>query len=183
MENQIVFFDTETTGFIKYGERSDHPDQPHLVQLAAVLYDLESKRVTQSIDLIIKPDGWFIPEGAAKVHGITTEYATKFGVSESSAVNIFLKLCDGRKRVAYNVPFDKRIIRIATKRGFMSPVSNEWNDAEYDCAMKRAREIMGGKNKKLAEAYKYFTGEDLQNAHTAMADTLACMEVYLGATK
>ena len=180
--SQIVFFDTETTGLIKYGSKSDHPDQPHLVQLAAVLYDFDLKKVVQSIDLIVKPKDWVIPEGATKVHGITTEYALDVGLPEHVVLSIFLDLCDGHKRVAYNTPFDKRIIRISTKRHFPFLV-DIWNDAEYDCTMKRAREVIGDKNCKLIEAYRYFTGKDLQDAHSAMADTLACMEVYLGATK
>lgn len=181
--SQIIFFDTETTGFIKYGERSDHPNQPHLVQLAAILYDLELKKVVQSIDLIIKPDGWVIPEAATNVHGISTEYALEVGIREEDALSIFLRLAEGHKRVAYNTPFDKRIIRIATKRYSCDDEFNIWNDGYFECAMKAAREVIGGKNCKLAEAYTYFTGEKLENAHTAMADTLACMEVYLGATK
>ena len=180
--SQIIFFDTETTGFIKYGSRSDHPDQPHLVQLAAVLYDLELKKVVQSIDLIVKPEGWEIPEAATNVHGISTEYASEVGISEEGVIGTFIEFCHKQKRVAYNTPFDKRIIRIAVKR-YLPTLVDMWNDAEYDCAMKQAREVIGGKNCKLAEAYHYFTGEKLENAHTAMADTLACMEVYLGATK
>lgn len=33
----ILFFDTETTGFPHKSKPVDHPDQPHVVQLAAEL--------------------------------------------------------------------------------------------------------------------------------------------------
>ena len=35
----------------------------------------------------------------------------------------------------------------------------------------------------LIDAYKHFTGKDLENAHTAMADAEACMEVYFSIEK
>ena len=34
------------------------------------------------------------------------------------------------------------------------------------------------KTPNLGEAYRHFTGNDLQNAHSAMADVLACRDVY-----
>ena len=34
------------------------------------------------------------------------------------------------------------------------------------------------KNPNLAEAYKFFTGEDLVGAHRAMADSLGCSTIY-----
>src|SRR3546814_8588471 len=36
------------------------------------------------------------------------------------------------------------------------------------------------KNPNLGEAYEFFTGEKLQNAHSAMADVLGCIAVYFG---
>ena len=64
--NPALFFDTETTGLPLFKEPSEHPDQPHLVQLAASLVDLDTRAVLSSIDVIVKPDGWTIPDEPAQ---------------------------------------------------------------------------------------------------------------------
>ena len=66
-----LFYDTETTGFPRPKYLDDHPRQPHMVQLAAHLVDLNTGTIIQSIDFIVKPDGWTIPHEATEVHGIT----------------------------------------------------------------------------------------------------------------
>lgn len=176
--SEIIFFDTETTGLPNWKEPSGDKVQPHIVQLAAVQVDEDSKEIIQSINLIVKPDGWEIPQETIDIHGITTEMAMDVGISETDVLEIFLQLWRMKKRVAFNTTFDNRIIRIATKRYAGEAVINSWKEGEYECAMIASRKIMGGKNPKLTAAYKHFTGKDLENAHSAMADTLACMEVY-----
>ncbi len=48
--------------------------------------------------------------------------------------------------------------------------------------MRMAQKDIGGKQIKLIEAYKHYTGKDLVDAHSAMADTLASMDVYFAIT-
>ena len=38
MSDLICVFDTETTGLPKFKEPSEHPDQPHIVDICALLY-------------------------------------------------------------------------------------------------------------------------------------------------
>ncbi len=174
----IVVFDAETTGVPHWKDPSEAEHQPHICQIGAHLVHFESRKVVQSIDLIVKPDGWVIPPETIEIHGITTEHALDVGIPEKQAVELLTAFCEGRKRVAFNTIFDNRIIRIATKRFSSEQVINAWHEGEYECAMIASRKIMGGKQPTLAEAYKYFTGKDLQNAHTAIADANALMEVY-----
>jgi len=184
--NLILGYDTETTGMVDWKNRSDGDTQPHIVQIAALLIDEDTKSVIQSIDLIIRPDGWNIPDEAAEIHGITTEMAYDVGIPEDDAVHTFLQLWGmGRaKRVAYNKTFDQRIIRIASKRYESEAVTEKWADKEdHECSMQMARKVIGGKNPKLAAAYKHFTGQELVDAHSAMADTVASMDVYWAAKK
>jgi DNA polymerase III subunit epsilon len=174
----IVVLDCETNGIPDWKMPSDSEHQPHLVQLAAHLVEVESRKVVQTIDLIIKPEDWVITQETIDIHGITNEHAMEVGIPEKQALEILLALCAGRKRVAFNTTYDNRIIRIATKRYCSEEVINAWHQGEYECAMIASRKIMGGKQPTLAEAYKHFTGKEIQNAHTAIGDVNACMEVY-----
>jgi len=175
---QIIFFDTETTGIPEWKKPSGDECQPRLVQLAAIVADENTGKISQRLDLIVKPDGWVIPDETIEIHGITNEYAHDVGMPEDLVLDMFLCLWDGCKRVAFNTTFDNRIIRIGTKRYCSEDVINKWKAGEYECAMIESRKIIGGSNPKLIDAYKHFTGKDLEDAHSAYADTKACMEVY-----
>ena len=92
MQNLGFFYDTETTGLPLFREPSEHPGQPHLVQLAAALVDLDTRETVASLDVVVRPDGWTIPDDVAAVHGITTDYAAAVGVPESLALSLFLEM-------------------------------------------------------------------------------------------
>lgn len=186
--NKIIFFDTETTGLPVWEKPSDSIEQPHLTQIAAIVADADTQEVISSIDLTIKPDGWEVPEELEALNGLSTEYCLKNGVDERLAIMMFLELLRGCNRiVAHNSSFDQRILRIALKRyDYTDEVLEAWatKDAHY-CTMRESKQIVGAvnskgaiKNPNLSEAFKFFTGKELEKAHTALADTNACMEVY-----
>lgn len=194
-----LFYDTETTGLPLFKEPSEHPDQPHIVQLAALLVDLDTRQTISSMDVVIRPNRWTIPDEVAAVHGITTEYAEAVGIEEVTALDMFMALwCGpGRLRIAHNEQFDARILRIALKRFIdtpdeVLPISDTWKGGIAECTAKlatpicqippTAKMVKAGFNKfktaNLSEAYRHFTGKDLENAHSAMADVMACRDVY-----
>lgn len=169
----------ETTGLPNWKEPSGDECQPHIVQLAGVLCNADTQKVIQSIDLIVKPDGWEIPEDMTAIHGITTEHALEVGVPEGFAVTMLHLLRGDSHRVAYNKTFDQRIVRIAMKRYMADEVVEKWAEKDdHQDPMRMVQEVHGGKNMKLADAYKLVTGKELENAHTAMADTMAAMDIY-----
>lgn len=194
-----LFYDSETQGLPLFSEPSEHPGQPHIVQLAACLVDLDLRKTIASMDVIVRPDGWTIPTEGAAIHGITTEHALDVGIPEAQAVDMFMSLWRGRTRIAHNESFDARILRIALKRhvdprdtNLAIPPSDEWKASRAECTqllstpilklpptekMKAAKRFHH-KSANLSEAYLHFTGRELQNAHSAMADVQACMEVY-----
>ena len=183
-----LFYDTETTGLPDWKTPSGGDNQPHIIQLAAALYDMESDKIVSSINLIVRPDGWEIPEETIELHGITPAIAMEVGIPEEEFVRMFLKLWSGRPRVCHNRTFDQRIIRIACKRYEPDDIIEAWAEKEtHECTMLASTAIckIPGKNGKggykwptLEEAYEYFTGRKLEGAHNAANDVRACYEVY-----
>ena len=194
-----LFYDTETTGLPDFKAPSEAPHQPHIVQLAACLVDLETRKEISSMDVIIRPNGWTIPDDVAAIHGITTAHAEEVGIEEKTALDMFMALWGGpgRIRIAHNESFDARILRIALKRFFdepdhVLPISDTWKEGKSECTVKLStpicqipptdKMVKAGFNKfkspNLREAYRHFFGRDFENAHSAMADVRACMEVY-----
>jgi len=173
-----IFFDTETTGMVKWKTPSHMPDQPHMTQLAAIHVDLIHRKIIQSMNVYIIPEGWTINDECIELNGITTEYADAVGVPEKLALDMFISMWDGKKRFAFNTTFDNRIIRIAAKRHLRSEV-DRWKEGDYECQMLRARKFLTlKKNPKLVDAYKELTGSELIDAHDAMADVMATWAIY-----
>jgi len=115
---KVIFYDTETQGIPLWKQPSGHPDQPHIVQLGACLVDVDTRKVLSTLDVMVRPDGWLIPDEVAAIHGITTEMAADLGVPESLAVEMLLDMVGSRTRIAHNESFDARIVRIACMRHF-----------------------------------------------------------------
>lgn len=186
--NLKLAFDTETTGLPDWKVPSDSLHQPHIVQIAANLIDIDDDyKTVNSMNMIIKPDGWLIPplEDDANVHGITTEYALEVGIPEDVALTAFIEMWALRPTIIYNKTFDQRIIRIALKR-FMPELLEPWKNQECECVMKMAKDIMqlepkgrfGWKSPKLTHAFEHFTGKEMKNAHDAVGDIEAMIGVY-----
>jgi len=190
--NRVVFYDTETTGLPLWSQPSEHPDQPHIVQLGACLVDIDTRKVLSTIDVMCKPDGWLIPDEVSAIHGITTEMAGDLGVPESLAVEMLLDLVGERTRIGHNEPFDARMVRIACMRHFEPSQADAWKEGDAECTQKLATPILripptdrmkaAGftkfKTPNLREAVLHFTGKPLENAHSALADARGCMDVW-----
>jgi len=190
----ILFFDTETTGLFTSSLSVDDPSQPYLVQLAAQLCN-DSGRVVAGFSLIIDPNlssnvDVNIPGAASNVHGITNEIATKFGVSANDAITIFARFYQAADLLcAHNIAFDKGIVEVAIARRY----NKIWPLRKpLFCTMLAASKILDlpptermlaagfdkPKPPKLSECVRHFFNEDLDDAHDAMADVVACRRVY-----
>lgn len=191
MTKLALVYDCETSGLPLFSEPSEDPRQPHIVQLGARLVDLGDRSIISTLDVIIRPEGWEIPDEVAAVHGITTEKALAVGVSESLALGMLLDLWQrAGVRVGHNEQFDARIVRIAQHR-FDCTDLDAWKDGNATCTARLATPIMKlpptakmvaarrnhPKTPNLGEAYRFFTGRELVGAHSALVDVDACMAV------
>ena len=190
-----LFYDTETQSLPLFNKPSEDPRQPHIVQLGACLVDIDSWRTVSSLDVIVRPEGWTIPDETAAIHGITTEIAEASGVAESMALGLFMELWDVAEfRVAHNESFDCRIVRISLMRHGTDPQeeADEWKAGAAECTQALSTPILKlpptekmlragfkkNKSANLGEAYQFFTGKKLEGAHSAMVDVQACIAVY-----
>jgi len=194
----ILIYDTETNG-IHYGFKSKSitdPSHPHLVQISALVVDEKTHYIHQSLNLVVAPDGWDIPEETVQVHGITADWASKWGLPEQRVLETFLELWSGGEtlpleRIAHNAAFDKNIIATAIGRYFgQGSLLDTWIESRDFCTMQSAKPLVQAqtkpnaqgktrlKNPKLTEAYEHFFGESYDRAHTANADVVATMNLY-----
>jgi DNA polymerase-3 subunit epsilon len=197
---RILFFDTETTGLPDFKKPSDDPCQPRITQICAELVSEDTGEVYAGLHTLIAPDGWTIPEKLEKLTGITNEKCRAVGLPMDLVLPLFIDLwtkADGR--VAHNESFDMRMVRIELFRhkAYGDKFADHWKAGAAYCTMTRAKPIMnlppspkmvaagmrGPKSPNLGEAYRHFTGEDLENAHNAAVDVMACKAVYFALKK
>lgn len=193
---RALVYDSETTGLPLFNDPSEDPRQPHLVQLAGKLVDLETRKVHGSFDVIIEPKDWQIPDDVAQIHGITQAHAAAVGIDEPLAVRLLLNFWDcADVRIAHNETFDARIIRIALKRyaeKLPAYDADEWKAGQAQCTARMSTPICNlpptekmlaarrthPKTPNLGEAFEFFTGRKLEGAHSAGVDVDACIAIY-----
>lgn len=180
MSRRQLILDTETTGFLN--------TKPHIVQLGLLL--ICDGREAASFHTLIDPEGqWEVPPDSTKVHGITTEMCMDTGIPIRDALILFEQLAYmAGNLVAHNWEFDSAVLDLELDR--IGIRTNYYTDGRQICTMKEATDVCklpfanpgkGGRRYKypsLAEAYRHFTGREMENAHTAWGDVRACYTVY-----
>jgi len=179
-----LFFDTETTGLPKNYQAplDDFLNWPRIVQIAWSIYDAEGNH-WESYNYIIKPNGFVIPDEAAKIHRISQEKALAEGVELKIALNHFLE--DVKKSsylVAHNIDFDEKIIGSELLR---EKLDNYLISANKICTMKSTIQVCridngrgGYKWPNLTELYSFLFQTNFPEAHDAAFDVRACAECF-----
>lgn len=183
---RALFFDTETTGMVEFKKPATDPRQPDLIQLALTLVDLDTKRQLASYSTVVAPPWDFeIHPKAAEANGMTKEFVLDCGIDTPTAIAIFMAAYELTDIVVgHNVNFDRRIMETAAHR-------SKWPDAgkltkPLVCTMMKSTKIVKarhadgrpGKWPTLVEAYRFFTGRNLDGAHDALVDLGATQEVF-----
>lgn len=189
-DTKILFFDTETSGFIKKDLSADHPDQAWTVQIGAILGNQNED--FKKMNVIIKANGRSINPFAQEVHGISAEKADAEGIHELEAAEQFgLLLRQADLIVCHNLAFDIKYAKHLMERN-IDALSDEARSAFYldmpgYCTMqdKAVVKFCGLKNKagrakwpKLVELHEILFEEGFDGAHDAFADISATKRCF-----
>lgn len=180
-----LFFDSETTGLPRdyKAPPSDVDNWPRLVQIAWLITDVEGNEI-RSLDAIIKPDGFEIPEGASRIHGITTARAMKEGVYLLPILRqTWEAMREASLLLAHNYSYDRAVIGAEFIRAG-GERADIFKSKEHLCTMAESTEFCeipgrrGYKWPKLIELHKKLFGQEFEGAHSALADVRACAKCY-----
>jgi DNA polymerase-3 subunit epsilon len=162
LRNPVCFFDLETTG--------TNITQDRIIEIAVIRIQPNGEQITRSHRL--NPTIPIPPEAAA-IHGITDEDVKHLPTFKEVARE-YAKLFEGADLAGFNIlRFDLPLLVEEFLRA----------DVEFDYSRKKiidAQRIFHLMEKRtLAAAYRFYTGRDLADAHSAITDTQASMEVLL----
>ena len=163
LSRPLVFFDLETTGVDPFSDR--------IVQIGAIRIDTDGSRTEH--EWLVNP-GMPIPAGAAAVHGITDDKvkdAPGLGDLAQELSDLFSNVDLG----GYNAKmFDIPLLASEFARIGLELDTETINvvDAMQVFRIKEPRT--------LTAAYKKYCGKELVDAHDAMADIRASLEVLEG---
>lgn len=167
----IAVFDLETTGLVLSDAR--------IVTACAVELDANGNVVGNDIEWLANP-GVPIPEIAASVHGVTTEYAEKHGRPAAEVVAEIVATLRGFfdrgiPVVAYNAPYDFTILYHEAVRHGIEPIETPFPVVDPLVLDKHFDKYRSGK-RRLENAAAHY-GVVLNDAHNATADAVAAGRV------
>ena len=160
LKNPLVFFDLETTG--------TNVSEDHIIELSFVKLTPKGEKTvrTQKIN-----PGKPIPRESIQFHGITDEDVKDAPTFKQIAKDLanFLEGCDlsGFAVLKFDVPM----------------LVEEFLRADVEFEIKNRKIIDSQKifhmmeKRNLSSAYRFYCDKELQNAHSAEADTLASLEI------
>lgn len=179
----VIFFDTETTGLPKDFKASmaDTDNWPRMVQLAWLIQDIQGQTLKER-SYIIKPEGFTIPDEAAKIHSITQARALADGSTlrdvmvefDGDLVSVPLGVC-------HNVPFDRSItgaerVRLGLPWGFHTAFKCTMAEGTNMCKLPCGPR--GFKDPTLQELHTFLFGVGFEGAHDALVDVKTCARCY-----
>ena len=162
LKNPIVFFDLETTGINIASDR--------IVELSYLKIELNGKEVSKT--MLINPTIPIPPE-STEIHGIKDEDVKDAPTFQSIAKNLAREIegCDlaGYNSIKFDIPL----------------LAEEFLRADVDIDMSKRKfidvQVIFHKmeQRTLGAAYKFYCDRDLENAHSAEADTRATYEILM----
>ncbi len=174
---KILVFDTETTGIPS--SKFSLARQPHIIQFAAILYELNASLEMiklQEINELIDP-GVEVPLESILIHKISNEMLVGKPRFADLAVRIKDVFLASDMAVAHNIAFDKKLLEIEFER--LDQSVGFWPKQIYDTMLESVNlcrlpsRNRGFKSPRLSELHSFLFGSEFANAHNALDDVLA----------
>ena len=167
LERDLVFFDIESTGLNVMRDR--------IIQIALIKY-FKDGREPAELELLVNP-GIPIGEEAMKVHGITPKDVARKPVFEQVAQKLY-DFIGNADLGGYNISrFDVPLLMEEFARVGMDFKVEKRRFVDVQRIFYR----MEPRN--LRAALRFYTGKDMVDAHDAMADVRATVDVLIGQLK
>jgi DNA polymerase-3 subunit epsilon len=168
---KLAVFDLETTGLDLREAR--------IVTACAAVIDEQGNIIGEDVEWLANPV-IEIPDVAASVHGVTTEYAREHGRPASEVVAEIVERLrgyfdQGIPVVAYNAPYDFTILHFEALRHGIAPLANPGPVIDPLVIDKFLDRYRGGKRR--LELTAEFYNVSLTDAHNATADAVAAGRV------
>lgn len=192
-----LFFDTETTGKPKAynAPMTDIDNWPRVIQLAWLLTDQDGNELSKR-ELLIKPDGWKVPDGSNgedwtfwREHGFSTEACEERGRPMPEVLKNFVNdLERAEYMVSHNMAFDKNVLGAEMlryqARGKRVPKICTMNASVDFCKIPfsghRSWLSKQGRYKwpKLGELHVLLFGREMEGGHQASEDVKALRDCF-----
>ncbi len=178
-----IAFDFETSGLPR-GRRNikvthetlSNFDGCRAVSLSAARFS-QRGRLIKTFDAIIRPDDFKIGEESVAIHGITNERALKEGRPFPEVFRDFMDFIGPRTKtlVAHNAQFDTSVLHSEILRHGLD--ATQVDDLVIRCTLELYKDRFLSPIK-LTKLYSEIFGEEFDNAHNSLADSIACGKVY-----
>ncbi len=193
-KNVRLFIDTETTG-LPLNDKDVYTNLnnwPYLVQVALIIED-DNYGILAKRNIIMKPDGYTIPESSTKIHGITNTKATTEGEQRDKVISFLdMALYNSNVIIGHNVSFDLNVVKseIIRVKGMENALFTKKKQNVIDtmkigidiCKIPNLsfyyRQSQPYKYPKLDELYYTLFNKHFDNQHDAMADIQATYDCY-----
>lgn len=186
---RYLLLDTETSGLHLYAKRgeppipADDPRQPRLAGVTMIPVGEDLQPESEPWSRLIRPEGWEMSPEASAINGLTTERCDAEGVDIRLVLNTYSVAIRQERRVvvAFNAQFDTKMMRGELRRAHMDDL---FMITPNICTMRGAQSLgikkASGKGgfPGLSDVYRYLFGEEVIDAHTSLADTLACLRIF-----
>jgi len=167
-----LILDLETTGL--------YYNKHKIIEIAYIILDENLNEVYRNSSLIkVEPNLTDVYD--KKLY----EQAVNSNITFNDFINNNLQMFECKIFVAHNVSFDKPFLLhnlqklINAENNYIESLKQKLNNMSEYCTMKNFNDIhKRTKWTSLINAYKFYFNVEFEDAHRAMNDTIACMEVF-----